>query len=70
MPSLKIVFVMSAMILAVYLIDDCVGSPYPGPYPSIGTSKGKSKKIGNCALLIFILRICELRLVAEQKKSF
>lgn len=48
MPSIKIVLMLSAIVLSVYLVDNCAGNPYP----SIG--KGKSKRLGNfCLLLLF-----------------
>lgn len=50
MPSIKAVLLLSAIVLSVYLVDNCAGNPYP----SIG--KGKSKRLGNlCLLLLFVI---------------
>lgn len=39
---------LSAIVFAVYFVDNSAGNPYP----SIG-SKGKSKRLGNCAFLVY-----------------
>lgn len=44
MPSMKVLLMLSAIVFAVYFVDSSAGNPYP----SIG-SKGKSKRLGNCA---------------------
>lgn len=55
---MKVILMLSAIVLAVYFIDNSAASPYP----SIG--KGKSKRLGKCA---FLLMICfaELCLFVE-----
>lgn len=48
MPSMKVVLMLSAIMLAICFVDNCAGNPYP----SIG-NKGKTKRLGNCAFLLF-----------------
>lgn len=45
---MKVILMLSAIVLAVYFIDNSAASPYP----SIG--KGKSKRLGKCAFLLMI----------------
>lgn len=55
MPSMKAILMLSAIMLAIYFVDNCAGNPYP----SIGN--GKTKRLGNCAFLLFLCAIvlCE-----------
>jgi hypothetical protein len=56
MPSAKVILMLSAVVLAIYFVDNSVGSPYP----SIGNPKGKTKRLGNCAFFsLIIFRVSE-----------
>lgn len=45
---MKVILLVSAIMLAVYFVDNIAASPYP----SIG--KGKSKRLGKCAFYLMI----------------
>lgn len=49
MPSMKVILMLAAIVFAVYFVDNSAGNPYP----SIGSNKGKSKRLGNCAFLVY-----------------
>lgn len=45
MASMRVFLMLSSVLLIFCAIDHCAGNPYP----SIGNSNGKSKRLGNCA---------------------
>lgn len=50
MPSVKVILMLSAIVMAVYFVDNSAASPYP----SIGNNpKGKTKRLGNCAFFSY-----------------
>lgn len=60
---MKVILLMSAIMLAVYFVDNIAASPYP----SIG--KGKSKRLGKCAFyLISFLHF--LSMISFENLSF
>lgn len=63
MPSIKIVLMLSAIVLSVYLVDNCAGNPYP----SIG--KGKSKRLGNFCLLLLFSIVSDFVNILDEKLS-
>lgn len=63
MPSVKVILMLSAIVMTVYFVDNIAASPYP----SIGTSsKGKTKRLGNCAYYYFDFLLLLFR---EQKSE-
>lgn len=51
MPSAKVILMLSAIVMAIYFVDNSAASPYP----SIGNKnpKGKTKRLGNCAFFFY-----------------
>lgn len=48
MPSVKVILMLSAIVMTICFVDNSAASPYP----SIGNSKGKTKRLGNCAFFV------------------